>query len=540
MADETKSKTKKKTSEPKKASGAEKASGAKKASGVTKNHDHAHGHDHEHDDAHEHDHAHEHEVEDEASRASSDSDSSDSHSSDSDDHEHEHEVKFVEEPTFDVQYKGDCAYEVKVSIPSANESTQAETMYNELRQEAELPGFRRGKAPRKLIERKFAKAVKNDVAAKLVSGAFQKLIKDEDLDPIGYPDIDGLDEMKERESDAPIEVTIKFEVAPRVELGKYRGVEIERPFVKIDDQDVSEAISDLLSRHATFEALENGAAEEGDQVIIDFKGFVDGEPFEGGQAENFPYILGSKRFFPEFEEALRGAKPGSELKAEVTFPEKYFAEHLRGKTGTFDIKVNEVKRRTTPELNDEFAKELGHEDSEAMRAKIRESLEQSSKERSRSMAEARALEAAIAGSTFEIPKSMLERITKDYREEEIRRLMQGRVPMNQIEENMTKIDANAREAALRNIKTIVVLNEIGEAEGVDVTDEDFEKEAESMSRSMGLDVELVARYLAQSEDRGTLVDRIYRNKALAVIMENAKITDKELTRDEMDEEEGED
>lgn len=452
-------------------------------------------------------------------------------------HEHDHdEFEFVEDPKFDVNYKGDCQYEVKVTVPPANEKKQAEEMFSELKTDAELPGFRRGRAPIKLIERKFGKVVKNEVTAKLVSAAFQKLVKDEDLKPAHFPDIDGLDEEKERPEDQPLEFTLTFDVAPRVELGKYRGIEVERPIVKVDDKDVDETIEELRERHAAYEPMKKGKAKEGDQVIIDFKGTVDGEEFSGGSAENYPYILGSKRFFPEFEDALKGAQPGAELTCEVTFPDDYFADDLQGKKADFEIKVNEVKRKKKPKVDDDFAEQAGYENLEDMRGKVKEQLQEGSSDRSKAIAESRAIEQVIESSSYEIAPRLIEAVARQHLEQEVRELIQQGLPREEFQQRMAELEEKSKESAERSIKTMVTLNEIGEAEGIEVTDEDLDKEAESISKSIGADVEMVADYIRQEEQRNSYVDRIYRTKALAVIMDNAKITDKELTRDELDEE----
>ncbi len=499
---------------------------AKKQKGVVSTeHDHerdaehseqAHDHTHDHDHDHGHDHGHEHHHHD---------------------HDHDH-FEFVEAPKFKIDYKGECQYEVKVVVPIANESKQSEEMYTELQEEAELPGFRRGRAPVALLQKKFGKAVKGQVAAKLVGAAFEKLVKDEKLKPMGHPDIEGLENEKERPADKPLEFTLKFDVAPRVELGKYRGIDVERPVVKVDDKDVKESIEELRDRHSTYEALKTGKAKKGDQVIIDFKGTIDGEAFNGGSAENYPYILGSKRFFPEFEKALAGAEAGADLEAKVAFPDDYFAKELQGKKADFTIKVNEIKRKKKPKVDEDFAKEAGFESVADMEAKAREALEAHSKERSKSIAESRGLEAVVEASKFEISPKLVDSVARQHLEQSLQRLIQQGLPREEFQEKMTALETESKESAVRSIKSMVVLNEIGEAEGVDVTDADFEKEAQTISKSMGADAEMVAQYLKSGEQRSTYVDRIYRGKALAVIMDNAKITDKELTRDELDKEAG--
>lgn len=448
----------------------------------------------------------------------------------------ENAFEFVEAPTFTIDYKGDCAYEVKVEVAPSNEKKQAEELFGELKDDAELPGFRRGRAPLKLIEKKFGKVVKSEVAGKMVSASFEKLIKDEELRPLGMPDVDGLDDIEERADGDSLEFTLKFEVSPRVELGKYRGIEVERPVVTVDKKDIDEAIDEIRERQAVYEDLKDGVSEEGDQVIIDFKGTVDKEEFEGGSAENYPYILGSQRFFPEFEKALLGKSAGDKPTCTVTFPDDYFSEDLRGKKGKFKITVNEVKRKNRPKLSAKFAKEAGYEGTKDMKEKIGEQLKENTLARSKQLAEGNALNIIIESSTFELPKTLLESIAGENREREIRRLMESRVPMNIIEEQMEAIEQMAREQGERDIKTMVCLQEIGEAEGIEVTDEDFEKEAETISQSMGASAEMVAQYMAQGDQRNTFEDRIFRAKAMAVIMDNAKVSDKELTREEMEEE----
>lgn len=464
------------------------------------------GHDHDHDEAHDHD------------------------------HEHEDEVKFVEDPVFAIDYKGDCAYEVKVTIPATNKKQQADEMYDELRHEAEVPGFRRGRAPRRIVEKRFAKVVRSEVDAKLVGAAFRKLIKDEDLRPIRFPDIEGLEDDKERKEDEALEFTLKFEVAPKVELGKYRGVKVERPVVTVEDSDIDEALEEMRGRYAAFETLEKGKAKDGDQVVIDFKGLIDGEQFPGGAAENYPYILGTKRFFPEFEEKLLGSKVGDELTCKVTFPEENPNDNLRGKEATFTINVKEIKRRQLPELNDDFAKQVGAENVDALRERVTTQLRENSIQTSDRIARGRALEAVMKKCKYEIPKTLIDDVARSHYEEEIRRLVQMRVPVDQIESRIEEIQKNTQESAIDEIKRTVTLTEICSAEGIEVTDADFESEASTIASQTGIDSDTVSQYISEEADRRSMYEgRISRAKAMDAIMEHAKVTDKEVPRDEIEE-----
>ncbi len=446
----------------------------------------------------------------------------------------EKEFEFVEDPVFEVDYKGDCAYEVKVTIPVANEAKLSEEVFGELQHEAEVPGFRRGRAPRKLIEKRFAKVVRSDVEGKLVNAAFTRLLKEKKIDPLAPPAVEGFDKADERKADEPIAFTLKFEVHPKVELGKYRGVEVERPTCKVNNDDVEEAIKGIRSRYSLFEVVADGAAEEGDQVIISFRGTINGEEFAGGSAENYPYILGSKRFFPEFEKVLVGAKPGETKSCEITFPDGYSAEHLRGKAAQFEIKIAELKRRNMPEVTDEFAKQAGYESVQDLREKIEARLQDGANAEGNEIAEARLLKKVIEASTFELPRSLIETMGHEFYEETVKNLRQRRVPAAEITAREEQLRAEARDEATEAIKSWTTLNEIADAEGIEITDEDFEKEAQAVSQRSGASVEVVAKYMSDAEHKSRYERRLLHNKVMAALMSFAEITDKEVTRDELD------
>ncbi len=446
----------------------------------------------------------------------------------------EEEFKFAEDPKFEIDYKGECLYEVKVELAPANEKQQAKEMFDELASEAQLPGFRKGKAPRKLLEKKFGKSVRGEVTAKLVTESFQKLVKDEELKPLSRPEVEGLDDGDKRKEGEAIAFTLKFEVAPRCELGKYRGIQVERPVLTADATSVDETLKRMREHSATYEPMKQGKAKKGDQVIIDFKGMIDGEEFEGGSAENYPYILGSKRFFSEFEDALAGAKGGDEADTVVHFPEDYSNAALAGKSADFAIKVNEVKRKKVPKFDDEFAKHAGFDDAAAMREKVGGDLRDGAVERGKRVAEANAVEQIVAASTFELPKSLLESSAAEYYNQELRRLMALRVPASVLEEREEELRKQAMENAEKNIKAFVVVNEIGVAEDIEITEEDFEKEAEAIQARTGMEMDAISRFLQQQQQQDDYESRIYRKKAMAVIMDNATVTEKEVTSEELE------
>jgi len=298
---------------------------------------------------------------------------------------------------------------------------------------------------------------------------------------------------------------------------------------------VDEQIKQMLERGATYEPLEEGAAEDGDQAVIDFVGKIDDEPFPGGSATDYPYVLGTKRFFPEFEAAMIGAAPGQEVSCEVAFPDDYREESLRGKLAHFTITLKSVNRRVVPEATDEFAKGLGYDSLEAMRASVEERLRESAADTSARLAERNAISAVVEASTFEMPKSLIERVSADNYAESVQELMRMRVPQSLIAEQEEELRARARDNAIEEIKRLVVLNEISEAEGIEVTEEDFESEMEEMAARTGVGLDALGDYIGgDAERRSRYEDRIYRAKALKVILDNAVITDKEVTDEELE------
>ena len=462
-------------------------------------------------------------AEDEELEESSSSSSSDSSSSEDDDDD----VSFVEDPTYDLDYKGDCAYEAKVSVPVANITNEADKLYDELKDDAEIPGFRPGKAPRKLVENKFGKHVQNEVKGKLIAGSFRHIVEEEDLKPMSMPNVDGIEDL-ECVSDKPFDFTMNFEVMPKVTLGDIKKISVERPTVTVKAKDVTEQIDNMREQQGNYEPLEKGKGKDGDQIVIDFEGKIDGEPFEGGSAENYPYILGTKRFFPEFEEALEGCQTGKDITVDVPMPENIPNPDVAGKTATFTIKVHEIKRKTLPKADDEFAQSVGYEDLKDMKAKIKENLEASVNTQGNEVARTRAIEALAEVSEFEIPKTMIDAASDDVFRDSMQRLAQQGLARKEIEERLETLREEAREDAAKQIKGIVALNAFAEEREVDVTEEDMQADIAAMAAQYGMETASIAQYFAQEENRSTMEDRIYRRKATDILLSEIKVKDVEL------------
>ena len=297
---------------------------------------------------------------------------------------------------------------------------------------------------------------------------------------------------------------------------------------------MDKAIDSMRERFAVYEA-HKGKTKDGDQVVIDFKGTIDGEEFPGGAADNYPYILGSKRFFAEFEEALTGVKAGAEVECKVEFPEDYHGKDVAGKTAEFAIKVNEVKRKQLPEIDDDFASEAGFENIAEMREQVAKELSDGASQQGQRAIEAQATEQLVKASKFELPASLVDSSANEYYQQEVRRLMELRIPASEIEKQSEKLLEAARQNALDGIKAFVVINEVGVKEEITVTEEDFEAEAANIQERTGMEKQVIQRFLSQADQRSEYEGRIYRQKSMKAVLDAAKITEKEVTAEELNE-----
>ncbi len=451
-------------------------------------------------------------------------------------HHHSHdtaeeEFKFEKDPEYEIDYKGDCLYSVKITIPAINTKVQTGKNLEEVKEHAELPGFRKGKAPMWLVESKFGKIARREALDKVISESVKKLMEEKKLQAFSTPQFEGLEELDKLPDDQDITFTVSFEVAPKCELGKYRELELERIVVEPDEKMVEERLEMLRNRFSIFQSVPDAEVTEGDQAIIDFNGTIDGESFPGGSATNYPYIVGSKRFFGKFEEALIGAKVGEKKTCEVEFPEDYTNKNLAGKKAIFEITVKDIKRKELPALDDEFAKQAGAENLEDLKQKIKKELEEAFTDEAQTELETSAIEQIIANSTFEIPKSLIEEVAKNQVEEQIQRLIQMRIPMSEIEKRREEMEKKARESAEKTIKWYTIANEIAEAEGIEVSDTDYEEEAQNIKDRTGIDIDTIRSYI-QEQGKGDVTDKIIRQKVIKLILDNAKIQTKTISREE--------
>lgn len=435
-------------------------------------------------------------------------------------------------PVFEIEHKEDCLCEVKVTIPAANVSFVLDNIYNEMNDGVQVPGFRRGKAPRKLLEKRLGKYAFSTAIEQLTDAAAQKLIRDHQLRPVSTAEVTGLEDKEQLDDKEDLVYTVSFEVPGTCELVDLSTIELERPEYNVSEEDVEAQIDNMRTRFGRYEPLEDGVAEDGDQVVIDFKGAIDGEEFEGGSAEGYPYILGSKRFYEEMETAMLGKKAGDNTTAEVTFADDYMSAEVAGKTALFEISINEIKRRVLPELDDEFAKKAGHESLEVMRETLKKRMAESADDQLDQMLEEQAMQKIVEASSFTLPKGQIQSFVDAERESIQERMRQQHVSAEEIEREEDNINEVADKQGLFNLKAMYVVDALSKVENVEITEEDFDNYTRQFLQGEDVQqLEAFRAYFQSEEMRSTTEHRILYSKTMKAAVAKCKI--KVVTEEEM-------
>ena len=400
--------------------------------------------------------------------------------------------------------------------------------YAKARSKISVPGFRPGKAPRKMIEKLYGPEVfYSDAVDAAFPEAYEQAVVSENLNTIGYPEVEMVGDVTKDG------FTFKATVAvyPEVKLGEYKGVSAPKDEVVVTDDDVTERLNDMAERNARLVSVER-EAKLGDTAVIDFEGFLDGVPFEGGKGENHELELGSGSFVPGFEDQVIGMKAGEEKDIDITFPEDYTKE-LAGKAVVFHVKCNEVKFKELPELDDEFAKDVSEFDTiDELRADIRKQIE-GDRQKSVDIAFENALIEKVAeGIEADIPEILIEEQCKRFLDEFKNRLMAQGIPFEQYAK-MTQFDEakfmeDGRETAIKQVKMDLAIAKIIEVEKLEATEEDIEAEYKRIADSYGMDVEMVKKYLSEGDIRSSVLN----TKAVNVVKESATVEEKQPESDE--------
>ncbi|MGL5314526.1 MAG: trigger factor [Peptostreptococcaceae bacterium] len=413
---------------------------------------------------------------------------------------------------------------LKITVENDKFEAAVTKAYNKNKGKYNIPGFRKGKAPKMVIESQYGKGVfYNDAIEILFPEVYPTAIEELNIDPIDRPDLD----VEEISQDNGLVMVVNVEVKPEFELGAYKGIEISKEDNNVTEEEVQFSLEEMLEKNARILSVEDRAIESGDTAVIDFEGFESGVAFEGGKGENHNLVIGSNSFIPGFEDQLIGKKAGEEVEVNVSFPEEYHAAHLAGKPVVFKVKVNDVKVKEIPTLDDEFAKDTSEFDTLAeLRADVRAKLEADAKNKADAQMRNALVEKVAANTEVEIPQAMVEaQIDNMLMELNYQLQFQG-LNLQQLLEmtgrSMEELRGERRTDAERLVKSSLVLEAIAKAENVEVSEEEFSAELEKMASMYNMEADKLKASLRDT-DVEDIKGQVKIRKTIDLLVNNATI-----------------
>ena len=415
----------------------------------------------------------------------------------------------------------------KLTIEVAPEELEKaiQKVYQKTKNRISVPGFRKGKVPRQIVEKMYGKEVfYEDAANELVPDAYEKALEECEENIVSSPKI----AVTQHEAGKPFIFTAEVALKPEVKLGKYKGVKVDKQVVTVTEEEINAEVDKERESNARTVEVEGRAIENGDIVTIDFEGFVDGEAFEGGKGENYPLTIGSGAFIPGFEEQLIGKNKDDAVDVNVTFPEDYHAEELKGKAALFQVAVKEIKVKELPDADDEFASEVSEFETLAeYKEDIRKKLTEKKEKEAKSAKEAAVVDAIIADADMDIPEAMLETQQRQIVDEFAQRVQMQGLSIEQYFQitgtDAQKMMEQVKPQAEKRIKSRLVLEAIVAAEGIRATEEDYEKEIASMAEVYNMEADKVKEMLGDNEKaKKQMMDDLAVTKAAQFVVSEAK------------------
>ena len=409
-------------------------------------------------------------------------------------------------------------------VSAADFEAAIDKVYNKNKNKFNVPGFRKGKAPKAVIIKYYTKAVFYDDALNAVlPQAYEEALKESGLDVVARPEFD-VEEIKEGE---PVVFTALVTTKPEVELGEYKGIKVPKIDYTVTDEDVDKDIESVRQRNARMVSVDDRAVENGDIAVIDFEGFVDDVAFEGGKGENYELEIGSNTFIPGFEEQLIGAKIDDLVDVNVTFPEEYHAEELKGKPAVFKVKVNEIKVRELPELDDDFASEVSEFDTLAeYKADVRTKLEEKAKEKAEAETQNAVIEKAVENAKMDIPQAMIDaqvdNLINDFAQRMSYQGMSMDMYMQYTGQTIDSMKEAYREQAEKQVSASLVIEAIAKAEGVEVSPEEVELNLVDMSKKYNMELDKLKELISEPELENIKKEMVF-NKTVEMLANNAEV-----------------
>ena len=387
-----------------------------------------------------------------------------------------------------------------VEVPAEQFEAALKTSYNKNKNRFNVPGFRKGKVPQAMIEKMYGPGVLyEDAAEEAIDATYADAMKESGLTIVSRPEI-SIDQI---EKGKPFIYTAMVAVKPEVTLGEYKGVEVEKAKPEVTDEDVEAELKKVQEQNSRLVTVEDRAVADGDQTVIDFEGFVDGETFEGGKAEDYPLTIGSHSFIDTFEEQLIGKNIGDDVEVNVTFPKEYHAENLAGKPATFKVKIKEIKVKELPELNDEFAGEVSEfETLDEYKADIKAKLAETKQQQATAENENNVVQKVVDNAQMDIPEPMIDEQVRGMIDDYARRMQSQGISLEQYMQftgmTIDQLKDQMRPQAERRIRTRLVLEAVAAKENIEASEELVEAELKKMSETYKMEVEQIKTIMGES------------------------------------------
>ncbi|MGI6036870.1 MAG: trigger factor [Limnochordia bacterium] len=420
---------------------------------------------------------------------------------------------------------------LQIEVDQELVAQEVDKAYRKLVRQTNIPGFRKGKAPRSIFERYVGTEVLyNEALYPLLMHTYEQAVRQEGIIPVDDPHF----EIEDYGEGKGLKYKAEVDVYPEVQLGEYKGLSVEKPVLIVDEPLVQRGLERLQEQYAELASVERKEVQEKDFVLLDFTGYIDGEPFPGGAAEGYMLEVGSGSFIPGFEEQLVGMEVGQEGEVQVTFPENYHNEELAGQGATFKVTIQEIKEKRLPELDDEFAKNVGEgETLEELKTKIRENLENRAKEQSDMVVRESLIKQVVDNAHVEIPRAMIERETEmmlnQFRNDLARHGMDFEGYLAMLDKTEEAVKEDFRPAAENRVKTDLVLERIGLDEGIEVTEEEIEQVINDALAGNPDDEQLRQDLEGR---RQAIIEVLRRPKVVDFLVEQAQVTVVEKTDEE--------
>ncbi|MCG7598683.1 trigger factor [Halomonas sp. McH1-25] len=410
---------------------------------------------------------------------------------------------------------------VTVQVPSNEVDEAVAARLKDTAKNIRLNGFRQGRVPMAVVKQRYGRDVRNEVVGELMRQHYVRAITEQSLNPAGYPSI----EPTVNEAGKDLEFVATLEVYPEFELASIEGSEIERPVASVNDGDIDQMIETLRKQNAQWEVVDR-AAETGDQVKIDFKGFLGDEPFEGGEAEGHDLVLGSNSFIPGFEEQLVGVKAGDETEIKVTFPEDYQAEHLAGNEATFQVKVHQVSAQQLPEVDAEFVKQFGVDDGDLdkFRGEVRKNMEREVKQAVDNRVKQQALDALKQANDIPVPASLVSQETDGLKRQAAQQFGLGDdFDVSQLPDELFAEQAKSR------VQVGLLLAEVIKVHELDASDDEIKAKVEELAQQYQQPEQVIEYYLKDEQMKNQVKSAVLEEKAVDKLLEQAQVKDVEMS-----------